>query len=626
MKSKFSKNLPKNNVHRYLSQNNNLRRYRKIYRIEPIRNINDPSDERISTEKQKQKIKQLKSLYGDPNKDRKLGDKWSNLTKPKLPFSKRSSLPKDVRIKRIESLKPSVLYHDNHVIHWIRSKYSSSVIEKSLYTILPGKEKEKEKTEINETELRKKQKKMLEFLKSSIEPTGREKFVKINPKYFYNTTTFEKIKKLRDIFLEFDVNRNNEMSIDELALMFNQNDIKANEDELVKLFFKNKKYKKKDYFKLYLNFYQFLKFSLGQEHEFRLFMRKIKSKYDKENKDNKNNNKYLPMNLNLLLDYFISKSKEKSSVDKIENAIEIMDKAIKNFEKTEEKKNENAKNSQPEKSDKDNQNLNSSKQNNIDDLFENINFKELIDEFSNLFSKSNLNDYEKKMEINSPTFNKFRTAIKDFNLNKNKKSTSSKINEIKRKMLFDIENNKSNKPILYDVSKNKNDIYENAIKRSLNQTAIIKMNMDNYKKFHSIQLALDATKEDIEIIKKSKLNSQNNYGLKKYIDKNSVLNSLPLLEKKNKFLFNNKNKKSFLFKRKNLSKSNSMELFNRKELINVNKNSLFSEENYNFSNNKRTNQTSFKLNKSKSSNYFDKEKFNFGSISKLDYVPLDLYK
>ena len=626
MKSKFSKNLPKNNVHRYLSQNNNLRRYRKIYRIEPIRNINDPSDERISTEKQKQKIKQLKSLYGDPNKDRKLGDKWSNLTKPKLPFSKRSSLPKDVRIKRIESLKPSVLYHDNHVIHWIRSKYSSSVIEKSLYTILPGKEKEKEKTEINETELRKKQKKMLEFLKSSIEPTGREKFVKINPKYFYNTTTFEKIKKLRDIFLEFDVNRNNEMSIDELALMFNQNDIKANEDELVKLFFKNKKYKKKDYFKLYLNFYQFLKFSLGQEHEFRLFMRKIKSKYDKENKDNKNNNKYLPMNLNLLLDYFISKSKEKSSVDKIENAIEIMDKAIKNFEKTEEKKNENAKNSQPEKSDKDNQNLNSSKQNNIDDLFENINFKELIDEFSNLFSKSNLNDYEKKMEINSPTFNKFRTAIKDFNLNKNKKSTSSKINEIKRKMLFDIENNKSNKPILYDVSKNKNDIYENAIKRSLNQTAIIKMNMDNYKKFHSIQLALDATKEDIEIIKKSKLNSQNNYGLKKYIDKNSVLNSLPLLEKKNKFLFNNKNKKSFLFKRKNLSKSNSMELFKRKELINVNKNSLFSEENYNFSNNKRTNQTSFKLNKSKSSNYFDKEKFNFGSISKLDYVPLDLYK
>lgn len=626
MKAKFSKNLPKKNFQRYLSQNNNLRRYRKIYRIEPIRNINDPSEERISTEKQKQKIKQLKSLYGDPNKDRKLGDKWNNLTKPKLPFSKRSSLPKDVTIKRIESLKPSVLYHDNHVIHWIRSKYSSSVIEKSLYTILPGKEKEKEKTEIDETKLRKKQKKMMEFLKSSIEPTGKEKFVKINPKYFYNTTTFEKIKKLRDIFLEFDVNRNNEMSIDELALMFNQNDIKANEDELVKLFFKNKKYKKKDYFKLCLNFYQFLKFSLGQEHEFRLFMRKIKSKYDKENKDNKKDNKYLPMNLNLLLDYFIFKSKEKSSVDKIENAIEIMDKAIKNLEKSEEKENENAKNSQPEKSVKDNPNLNSSKQNNIDDLFENINFKELIDEFGNLFSKSNLNDYEKKMEINSPTFNQFRTAIKDFNFNKNKKSTASKINEIKRKMLFDIENNKSNKPVLYDVSKNKNDIYENAIKRRLNQTAVIKMNMDNYKKFHSIQLALDATKEDIETIKKSKLNSQNNYGLKKYIDKNSVLNSLPLLERKNKFLFNNKNKKSFLFKCKNLSKSNSMELFSRKELINVNKNSLFSESNYNFSNNKRTNQTSFKLNKSKSSNYFDKEKLDFGSISKLDYVPLDLYK
>ena len=624
MKAKFSKNIAKNNIHRYLSQNNNLRRYRKIYKIEPVNNINDPSDERISTEKQKQKIKQLKLLYGDPNKNRKLTDKWNNLTKPKLPFTKRSSLPKDVRIKKIESLKPSVLYHDNHVIHWIRSKYSSSVIEKSLYTIFP--DREKEKTEVDETELRKKQKKMLEFLKSSKEPTGREKFVKINPKYFYNTATFEKIKKLRDIFLEFDVNRNNEMSLDELALMFNQNDIKTNEDELAKLFFKNKKYKKKDYFKLYLNFYQFLKFSLSQEHEFRLFMRKIKSKYDKENKDNKNYSKYLPMNLNLLLDYFISKSKEKSSLDKINKAIKIMDKSIKNLENLDVKKSENAKNFQPEKSDNDNPNLSNSKENNIDDLFQNINFKELIDEFGILFSKTNLNDFEKKMEINSPKINKYRTDIKDFNFNKNKKSTSSKINEIKRKMLFDSEIDKVNKPILYNVSKNKNDIYENAIKRSLNQTAVIKMNMDNYKKFHSIQLALDATKEDIETIKKSKLKSQMNYGLKKYIDKNNVLKSLPLLEKKNKFPFNNKNKKSFLFKCKNLSKSNSMELFTKKELINVNKNSLFNEANYNFSNNRRTNQTSFKLNKSKSSNYFDKEKLDFSSISKLDYVPLDLYK
>ena len=63
----------------------------------------------------------------------------------------------------------------------------------------------------------------------------------------------------------------------------------------------------------------------------------------------------------------------------------------------------------------------------------------------------------------------------------------------------------------------------------MNQTAIIKMNMDNYKKFHSIQLALDATKEDIETIKKSKLNSQNNYRLKKYDDielKNEIVDDI----------------------------------------------------------------------------------------------------
>ena len=125
------------------------------------------------------------------------------------------------------------------------------------------------------------------------------------------------------------------MGIDEITSLFNQNDIKVNEDELVKLFFQNKKYKKKDYDKLYLNFYRFLKFALNKGHDFRLFMRKLKSKFEEEkkkNKDNKDKNVYLPMNLNLLLDYFILKSKEKSSQKKIENAIEKIDQVIKKIE------------------------------------------------------------------------------------------------------------------------------------------------------------------------------------------------------------------------------------------------------------------------------------------------------
>ena len=38
----------------------------------------------------------------------------------------------------------------------------------------------------------------------------------------------------------------------------------------------------------------------------------------------------------------------------------------------------------------------------------------------------------------------------------------------------------------------------NAVKQKMNQTAIVKMNFDNYKKYYNIKLALDATKEEIE--------------------------------------------------------------------------------------------------------------------------------
>ena len=55
-----------------------------------------------------------------------------------------------------------------------------------------------------------------------------------------------------------------------------------------------------------------------------------------------------------------------------------------------------------------------------------------------------------------------------------------------------------NAPIFYKYSKNPNDIMGNAVKQKMNQTAIVKMNFDNYKKYHNIKLALDATKEEIE--------------------------------------------------------------------------------------------------------------------------------
>ena len=106
---------------------------------------------------------------------------------------------------------------------------------------------------------------------------------------------------------------------------------------IIKLFFKNKKFKKKEYFKLYISFYQFLKFALHNDQEFRYFMRKLKSKYDKEMEKNNSNikddNIYLPMNLNLLFDYFIRKAKEKTSLKKIETAINSINIVVINREK-----------------------------------------------------------------------------------------------------------------------------------------------------------------------------------------------------------------------------------------------------------------------------------------------------
>ena len=339
MRPKHTKKLNFLNEKKKPSKKDDLSKYRKIYKIYQEKTNANTSDNRLIIQREKEKINKLKSLFGISKNTNILDQqqkKWEKLTKPKLPFSKRAILPKDERLKKLESLRPSTLYHNNHVINWIRNKYSSSVIEKSLYTILPEKNKNKQPEE--EPEVKKRQRKMMEYLESLKEPSGREKFVKINPKYFYDEATFEKIKKLKDIFLEFDQSGNRKMGIDEITSLFNQNNIKANKEELVKLFFQNKKYKKKDYDKLYLNFYQFLKFALNKGHDFRLFMRKLKSKLEEEkknNKDDKDKNIYLPMNLNLLLDYFILKSKEKTSQDKIENAIEQIDKVIKKIENNE---------------------------------------------------------------------------------------------------------------------------------------------------------------------------------------------------------------------------------------------------------------------------------------------------
>ena len=121
----------------------------------------------------------LKSLYGNKNQDlnQQKRNNWENLTKPKLPFSKRKIISKEIKAKQICSLQPSMLYHDKHVINWINKKYSKSVVEKSIYTILPEKEEKKENKK--ETELQKRQRKMMEYIESQKDLSRKEKIIKI---------------------------------------------------------------------------------------------------------------------------------------------------------------------------------------------------------------------------------------------------------------------------------------------------------------------------------------------------------------------------------------------------------------------------------------------------------------
>ena len=628
----YSKKFNRYNIKKDSPRKKTLYKNRSIDRIfDNKMNINS-SEYRASLKIEKDKISKLNSLISNNNSNfiqTQRNKIRENLKKPKLPFSQRLTIPKDIRLKKIESLKPSLLYHDNHVINWIRNKYSQSVIEKSLYSILPKQAKMERNR--NETELEKRKRKMVEFLEGSKEPTGREKYVKIHPKYFYDESTFEKIKQLKDIFLEFDKNGNNKMGIDELVTMFNENNIKANEEDLVKLFFKNKKIKKKEYFKLYLTFYQFLNFALHNDEEFRKFMRKLKIKCKEEIKKNNNleyESLYFPMNLNLLFDYFISRTKEISSMKKIKGAIDSINKVVTNIEKI--NFNEDSfKNLDIEKIEKtkklNNHNLNLDLNEDLD-LLENIDFSALFDEFKNLFTVNKLEDFEKEMKSNKrkKIKNELKTITKDFIINKKKKKFSSDfmdIKNIKNNLLFNYEVNKDNKdniPLIYELSKNKDDQFLNDIKRCMNRSSIIQMNMDNFKKYHNLQIALEATKESINKMKTNDVSNSNDNN-KKNINKSTI----PLIEKKYTLDLNDKLKNCFFFKYKNISKSNSTKLFNKNELINFKKNSFFSKL-YNNSIDNYLNK--FSININMSSNLIDINKTGYYSTRKLDYVPMDLIK
>ena len=689
--------------------------YQKIYAIQ-----SEDEDEKedhnkstlklIKNQKRKFKMNPLIKVFKGPEKDFKNGPKWPKVTHPKLPFSNVKKEEPDIKKKRIELLRPSRKYHDFHTIQWLRKKYSESVIEKSVFSILP--ENGKAKIPINESEQKKRKRKMMEFLESFKGPIGKEKFVKINPKYLYNETTYDKIKKLKEIFLEFDGSGYRKMEMNELASLFNQNNIRADTKELVKLFFKDKNIKKEDYAKLYLNFYEFLNFALTKEQDFRQFMRNIKEKYKNE-EESKDKNVYLPMNLNLVLDYFINKAKERSSIEKIEKAINEMDMIIKENslinnnenvqkesfyydiknENDKSKNKNNNKHKQKKKNVKsqDNGKVNNSsrrpsnrdigkvllhyngldgteaklssrsnlkvlKKNENEDIeqkFEKIDFKQLIQEFSNLFNYNGLNevdnnnnDNEKKLVNNNMKKKNIKNRINSFNKPKREnqeiKSFSSKnlffprnqpdikkmalsSNQINKNNINDIK--KSNIPELYELADDEKEVMGDAIKQQMNENTILKMNIKNYEKLHDIKLALDATKEQINQIKKND-NSLRINNMKKSSSQR-ILPEIKMMNKKeNQYSFNNNYKKvDNPNKSKQLTnyKNNSVKIIKRNEQSTINNKSninCFSENNNNHSRVCKTNWTFLNIfcGKSQLVN-MSQDQTDYASKSKLDYVP-----
>ena len=708
MKSDFPKrkdtNKSKENNNNKIIKKNKSSYYQKIYAIhsdsEEENKEQNKSLIKLRKIKENQKKLNLMKVFKGPQKDEKSGPKWPKVTHPKLPFSNIKKDDPEIKKLKKELLKPSRLYHDFHTIQWIRKKYSDSVIEKSVFSILPGEGKAK--IPINESEAKKRQRKMIEYLNSFKGPVGREKYVNINPKYLYNETTYDKIKKLKEIFLEFDGNGYRKMEMNELLSLFNQNNIRADIKELVKLFFKDKKVKKDDYSKLYLNFYQFLTFALTKEQDFRQFMRNIKEKYNKSNdEENKDKDTYLPMNLNLVLDYFLNKGKERSSIEKIEKAINEMDNIIKennminsqmtqkdvlyydikneskskkqkmknvNINKSENSKFiENRRESNRELSKIMGHNYSSSditeqknisktnikpikKSDEIEVKFEKIDFKQLIQEFSNLFNYNRLNKIENNDKILIKTKNNkknFKNRINNYNKVRRKsqeiKSLStmnflSPTNTHYRKIIHhNSQNNEKflDNPELYELADDENEIMGDALKHHMNENTILKMNVKNFEKLHDVKLALDATKEQIK-----EMNRNVNEKYIKSFKSNGFDGTLPGITISSKFnkneykstINNNYKKVDTLYsKSKQLTnyKNNSVKTFKRSEQSMINNksviNNCFSDIINNNSRYSKTNRTFLNIfcGKSQLVN-MSQDQTDYASKNKFDYVPPEL--
>ena len=542
---------------------------------------------------------------------------WPKITHPKLPFSKRLRLPLEERKRLIREQKPNRIYHDFYMIKWLRNKYSDSLIEKSVFSMLP--DNGKPVVPEDESPEEKKHRLLMEFLDSLYKKVPeREKHVNINPKYFFDQKTFQKILKFKEIFLEFDEDQSRKMEIDEMVEMFNQNHIDANLEDLRNLFFKDKHVKKEDIMKLYLDFYQFMNFALTKDQDFRQFMREIKAKRKSKIKDGKNNEEdevgYLPMNFNLMFDYFLMKGKERASYEEITKSIVEMDKIInnnKNIDNVNTNNDIDDNKSKTNSSDANDNITNKNKNNedneneNIDyeDQLKNLNFVNLINNFKTLFHINDLSS-SKGMSDSFMDLAASHEQISDMknvklkNDNNNIKTSEFNLKDISNKE----KDNKNRRKILSTPKDINANLIENLVEYDMNRKRLKNLNINNYNKFHDINLALTETKKEVNNFieaQKFKFNKRkidlfkNKYNHEKERNQSVSIKPLYIL---------NKTKNNIP---KNYSNSVKMNLDSNSKDID--------------------NKSNFKSQLSSIHAYKSKER-NKSTDNKLDYVPLEFLK
>ena len=556
--------------------------------------------------------KKLLYIFKDPKEKYKKKFEWPKITHAKLPFSERHTLSSEERKKKIMEQKPSNLFHNFYTIKWLRQKYSDSLIEKSVFSMLP--DNGKPVVPDDESEEDKKHRLLMEYLENLYNKTPeREKFVNINPKYFFDRRTFEKILIFKEIFLEFDEDQSRKMEIDEMVEMFNQNHINANLRDLVNLFFKGQNIKEEDIMKLYLDFYQFMNFALTKDQDFREFMREIKLKTRKKeegfntNKNEDESNGYLPMNFNLMFDYFLVKGKERASIEAIENSIKEMDKIINNNKSEEDLVGDNNEDFKRQNS-IESKRIQIEEENNeqtkyYDEQLKNLNFCDLIENFTNLFNVNDLND----------------------NNRDNKKELSCNNNDNNGKNENEAKNKNNN--ILSNESE---EAMTEFLQNKMNKAVIKKLNIKNYKKYRNVKLALNETKEQIKTFIKSNGNKVDNL-YKIQLDKEKENNKqMQTVDDKLPFFYEKpKMKNSNSIKDKNIIKNKTLLLFNRnrnrlekKEIKDKRTLSIVNERKI-----KTLDNHIYQRNREFINNYFSKNNYRTENKSnKLDYVPLELLK